>query len=380
VITTKRIWTARPFVIAYIVAVGFTVGLLIDRTPVGNAVPTLAAGAARSAADDHPEPAAEPMWRQLFRPSQPTVRRILRLGLPFLSVADGSAEAADSRILRHIGISSGKPETMFEAMLPFLKTDKERQLARETPEPPQHTPVAPTNPAQNPPPEQPADPEPTKPPALANGLPLVGIYHTHDWESYISEFPAFVPKTPKDLDKISSENHTKRTIMGVGRTVALRLKELGVGTVYAEYTHRELGYDYAYQVSRSTAKDILKAYPSVKVLLDLHRDSAFGLDLTTNIGGKKVAQIRCVIGQSNAKWDQNKAFCDQLMQRLEQKHPGLTLPTLVKKDNVYNQDVMRGAILLEIGGAMNQYAEADRAAGYLAEALAEMIRDDAYPK
>lgn len=377
-ITTKRIWTAKPLIIAYIVAVGFTVGLLIDRTPAGKTVPTLATGADRSSADDHPEPAAEPMWRQLFRPSQPTVRRILRLGLPFLSVADGSAEAADSRTLRPIGISSGKPQTMFEAMLPFLKTDKERQLARETPEPPDQPPVATTSPDAKP--EKPAEPDSAKPPAPTSGLPLVGIYHTHDWESYISEFPAFVPKTPKDLDRISSENHAKRTIMGVGRTVALRLKELGVGTVYAEYTHRELGYDYAYQVSRSTAKDILKAYPSVKVLLDLHRDSAWGLDLTTNIGGKKVAQIRCVIGQSNPKWDQNKAFCDQLMQRLEQKHPGTTLPTMVKKDNVYNQDVMRGAILLEIGGAMNQYAEADRAAGYLAEVLAEMIRADEYPK
>lgn len=378
-IPTKRIWTAKPLIIAYIVAVGFTVGLLIDRTPAGTVVPTLAGGAARSPEDDHPEPAPEPMWRQLFRPGQPTVRRILRLGLPFLSVADGSAEAAGRRTLEHIGITNQRPQTMFEAMLPFLKTDKERQLAGQTPEPPEPAPEGPANPT-TPQPEKPADSQPPKPAAVANGLPLVGIYHTHDWESYISEFPAFVPKTAKDLDKIASENHSKRTIMGVGRTVALRLKELGVGTVYAEYTHRELGYDYAYQVSRSTAKDILKAYPSVKVLLDLHRDSAWGLDLTTNVSGKKVAQIRCVIGQSNLKWDQNKAFCDQLMQRLEEKHPGLTLPTMVKKDNVYNQDIMRGAILLEIGGAMNQYAEADRAASYLAEALAEMIRHDAYPK
>ncbi|MDF2626578.1 MAG: spoIIP [Symbiobacteriaceae bacterium] len=379
-IPTKRIWTAKPLIIAYIVAVGFTVGMLIDRTPSGTAVPTLAPGAASLSDDERPEPAAEPMWRQLFRPSQPTVRRLLRLGLPFLSVADGSAEAADNRTLRHIGLTDERPQTMFEAMLPFLKTDKERQLARETPDPPIQTPVVPANPNPDPPDEKPAQPESTKPPAVANGLPIVGIYHTHDWESYISEFPAFVPKTPKDLDKIASENHAKRTIMGVGRTVALRLKELGVGTVYAEYTHRELGYDYAYQVSRSTAKDILKAYPSVKVLLDLHRDAAWGLDLTANIGGKRVAQIRCVIGQSNAKWDQNKAFCDQLMHRLEQKHPGITLPTMVKEGNIFNQDVMRGAILLEIGGAMNQYAEADRAASYLAEALAEMIREDAYPR
>lgn len=376
-ITTKRIWTAKPLIVAYIVVLGFTVGLLIDRTPTGQAVPTLA-GDGRHPDNDHHAPPEVPIWLQLFRPSQPTARWLLRTGLPMLSVADGSAEAAERRELRvnFIGPASRQPQTLFEAMLPFLRSDKERQLAQAKPQP------TPEPPGRAEPPEQPkpAAPEPAQPPAVAGGQPVIGIYHTHDWESYISEFPAFVAREPKDLDKINSENHSKRTVMEVGQKLALRLKELGVGTVYADYTHRELGYDYAYKSSRATIKDILGEYPTVKVLLDLHRDKGWGLDLTTNIGGKKVAQVRCIIGNGNLHWDQNKAFCDQLMQRLERKYPGMTLPTRVQGPDTYNQDVINGAILLEIGGAMNQYAEAERAAVYLADVLAEMVREGAYPK
>ncbi|HYF92314.1 MAG TPA: stage II sporulation protein P [Symbiobacteriaceae bacterium] len=372
-IATKRIWTAKPLIVAYIVVLGFTVGLLIDRTPAGKAVPTLADDAGRRQGDDHAMPPEVPIWLQLFRPSQPTARWLLRMGLPMLSVADGSAEAAERRtlVVHWTGRAGEQPQTFFEAMLPFLRPDKERLATRSEPPP-----VIPPPPEQSKPPVQ---TEPPKPPAAAGGQPVIGIYHTHDWESYISEFPAFVAKKPEDLGKINSENHSKRTIMEVGRTLALKLKELGVGTVYADYTHRELGYDYAYKASRSTIKDIMGEYPTVKVLLDLHRDEGWGLDLTTDISGKKVAQVRCIIGSGNPHWNQNKAFCDQLMQRLESKYPGITQPTRVQGDT-YNQDVARGAILLEIGGAMNQFAEADRAAGYLATVLAEMVRDGAYPK
>ncbi|HWI61491.1 MAG TPA: stage II sporulation protein P [Symbiobacteriaceae bacterium] len=354
----------------------FTVGVLINRNPAGKAVPVLAGGAGEAEGDTHGEPPAVPIWLQLFRPNQPTARWLLRMGLPMLAVADGSAEAAERRTLRvhWTGPAGERPQTFFEAMLPFLRSDKERQVAEEKPTKVPETigtpdPVKPSTP----------QPDPAKPAAVAGGQPVVGIYHTHDWESYISEFPAFVPKNQKDLDKIASENHSRRTIMGIGQTVALKLKEKGVGTVYADYTHRELGYDYAYRVSRNTVKDILREYPSVKVLLDLHRDSGWGLDLTATIGGKKAAQVRCIIGEANANWSQNKAFCDQLMSRLEQKYPGLTQQTRVQGD-LYNQDIAPGAILLEIGGALNQYAEAERSAGYVAEVLAEMIREGAYPK
>ena len=384
-IATNRIWTAKPLLVAYVVAVGFTVGMLIDRAPGGSRAVPVTTGAADAHGHSEREATEPPLWLQLFRPSQPTARRILRTGLPILAVADGSSQEAERHQLDTLwaGQAGERPQTFFQTMLPFLRPAGQAQ-AKSDPVPP---PTEPSGTSAGPPEKQPAQPQsPSQPPAPAakpqpvkEGVPLVGIYHTHDWESYLSEFPAMKVSSPGDLDNIKSEDHTKRTIMGVGRTLALRLKELGVTTVYADYTHRDLGYDYAYKTSRTTAREILKRAPSVKVLLDLHRDSGWGQNLVTEIGGKQVAQVRCIIGSNNSKWEQNRQFCESLMQRLEAKYPGLTLPIRVQTDN-YNQDLMPGAILLEIGGAMNQYEQADRSARYLAEVLAEMIREDAYPQ
>ncbi|HLN61080.1 MAG TPA: stage II sporulation protein P [Symbiobacteriaceae bacterium] len=386
VIATNRIWTAKPLLVAYVVAVGFTVGMLIDRAPGGSQAVPVTTGANDAHGHWEREATEPPLWLQLFRPSQPTARRILRTGLPILAVADGSSQEAERHQLDTLwaGQAGERPQTFFQTVLPFLRPTGQAQVKNTLPPAPTESQGTPPDPGPDKQPMQPSTP--SKPPATAakpqpvkEGVPLVGIYSTHDWESYLSEFPAMKVSSPGDLDNIKSEDHSKRTIMEVGRTLALRLKELGVTTVYADYTHRDLGYDYAYKTSRATAKEILKRAPSVKVLVDLHRDSGWGQSLVTEVGGKQVAQVRCIIGSNNPKWEQNRQFCESLMQRLEAKYPGITLPIRVQTDN-YNQDIMPGAILLEIGGAMNQFEQADRSARYLAEVLADMIREDAYPQ
>jgi stage II sporulation protein P len=402
VIATKRIWVARPFLVAYVVAVGFTVGLLVNRNPGGDpVVPAMAGGQVRQqvAAEREREALEPPLWLQLFRPSQPTARLMLRLGLPVLTVIDGSAQEQESRNLKVFwtGQAVERPQTLFQSMLPFLRPAEPQVAAGPAPAPPTTPKVV--MPSQVPPPAvvdnpqatsdpapapvaKPVDQKPdSKPPVVNGGRPLVGIYNTHDWESYVSEFPAMAtPQNDDDLKKIQSFSHKQRTVMDIGKAVAQRLKELGVTSVYADATHQSLGYDYAYTASRETAQEILKKQPSVKILMDLHRDGTWGLDTTANINGKRVAKIRCIIGdREQPNWSQNKAFCDQLMGRLEKKYPGLTLPTRVQNDR-YNQDLMPGAILLEVGGALNSYAEAERAGLYLTEGLAEAIRAGEYPK
>jgi stage II sporulation protein P len=399
VIATKRIWAAKPLLVAYVVAVGFTVGLLVNRTPgSGQAVAVFGGVQGRqqhaSVLEPEREPPEAPLWLQLFRPSQPTARLMLRMGLPLLSVTDGSAaELQHRKLVPYLtGRAEDQPRTFFQTILPFLGPQQPK-VATEPGPAPLPPPTAgdmdkvPLPDTTGPPDEQSPD-TPAKPPAtpapapalINGGRPLVGIYHTHDWESYISEFPAMAaPKSGSDLQKIESENHKKKTVMEIGKTVAQRLKELGVATVYADATHQSLGYDYAYKASRETAAQILKEHPSVQILMDLHRDGTWGVDTTAVISGKRVAQIRCIIGSNQQPhWQQNKEFCGELISRLEKKYPGLTLPTKVQNDR-YNQDLLPGAILLEIGDAMNNYDEAERSALYLADGLAAIAHDGAYP-
>lgn len=389
--TDRRIWTTKPLLIAYVVVVGAMAGLMLNRRPPPEeALPAATSTGqhqhgATAQREREREVTEAPSWLQLFRPSTLTARRWLSMGLPIFGPGGGGGKTRDPMPIYWTGRAADRPQTLFQVLLPFMKP-KATAAAPPTPAPDRPTAAQPT-PQPNPPQGETAQPPPTppsgttpRPAVLNNGLPLVGIYHTHDWESYISEFPALPVFGADDLGKVASHDHAKRTIVDVGRTLALKLRDLGVTTVHAPFRHQELGYDYAYQSSRETAKRILKEAPSVKIMIDLHRDSAWGLDTTADVKGEKAAKMRCVIGTKvdNASWEQNKRFCDQVMERLGKIDPELTLPTLTQEYR-YNQDLLPGAILLEIGGALNQYDEAERAVGYLAEVLVAMMREGAYP-
>lgn len=303
-------------------------------------------------------------------------RLLLRLGLPMAGGVDEPAQEPQRRSLAiyWTGRAGEQPQTLFQSVLPFLRPEQPSANPGPESEPPPIQPEESGPEPTPPPPETPAKPDPV---VVKKGQPLVGIYHTHDWESYISEFPGLTPKSPADLNEIRSEDHKKRTVMELGNKLAIALKERGVTTVWANYTHKD--YDSAYASSRNTAQQILKSAPTVKVLVDLHRDAAWGAETVTEIDGQKVAKIRCIIGRQQPHWQQNRGFCDQLMSRLDKKYPGVVLPTRDQNDG-YNQDLLPGAILLEIGDAMNRYDEAERSIRYLADALAEAVLEGAYPK
>jgi len=384
----RNFWTARPLLVAYAVVTAATLGLLVNRQPSGAGTIPAMTDSAAAVARTEPDRQGPPLWLQLFRPGLPTARRVLHTALPALAPATGAAEGA-ARDLRFwwTGPGQPQPQTLFQAALPFLRPPAE---PAETPEPPtagpEAEPAVPTGespgpevqPAQEPPPA-PATEQRTME-VVNGGLPLVGIYHTHDYESYISEFPDLAVSTDQDLMLVASFDHSKRTIVDVGEILARRLRDLGVTTVHAPFRHQELGYDYAYQASRVTAQRILREAPTVKVLLDLHRDGNMNLDSTTYIDGLPVARVRCVIGarEDLVHWQENLAFCNALMAKMEEAHPGITLPTLTPQAR-YNQDLLPGAILLEIGNALNTFEEAERAIHYLAEALAELLRSGEYP-
>ncbi len=388
VISTKRIWTARPFLVAYVVAVGFVLGLLVNRTPRELPVIPAVAGPETEEQGIHPgerEVEEPPLWVQVFRPSQPTARRMLRMGLPVLSVVDGSARELENRtvLVYWTGQVGQRPQSLFQTVLPFLRPAPPEQVAKG-PNPsegkPPETEKRSDKPKVNEPPPAAPPAQPERPAPVSGGLPLVGIYHTHNWESYVSEVNLRAIQTIKDLSATNVFDDKTRTIVDLGQLLAEKLQGQGITAVHAPFKHERDGYDYAYSLSRNTARRILREAPSVAILLDLHRDAAPGLDATAVISGREVAQIRCIIGQGNPDWEANKAFCDQLVQQANRLYPGLVLPTKIAEHETYNQDLLPGAVLLEIGNATNDFAEAERAVAHLAEVLAAMIRQGKYPQ
>lgn len=382
--------TAKPFVLAYLFLVALTMAILVRRAPEDVAavapvtptpiVPAQQAGAAKTGGTAHsdtqdhptttnqplPPPAKkEPAWLAFFRPSQRMALQILHAGLPFLSQVDGSTQKERISLLVYRTGSQGEaPQTFLQSLFPFL---------REAETPTVEVPSVAANPETSDPKVQHHPPT-----QLASGKPLIGIYHTHDWESYISEFPGLKLNKVQDLDKIESFDHKQRTVVDLGQKLATLLSQRGVVTVHSDQRHQRLQYENAYLLSRETAEQILKEQPSTRVLIDIHRDAAWDYTPTVKINGQEVAQIRCIIGGTNPTWHQNESFCKSLMSTLNRLYPGEALSTLVQEDR-YNQDLIPGAILLEVGSALNTYDQAERAINLLADALVAMAQSGSYP-
>ena len=117
--------------------------------------------------------------------------------------------------------------------------------------------------------------------------PQILIYHTHSQE-------AFADSRPGDL---------RDTIIGVGE----RLKEILTDQYGFEVLHHTKVYDMidgkldrnkAYNLAAPDIEAILKAYPSIQVVIDLHRDGVDDYRFVTEFNGKPVAKIMFYNGLS----------------------------------------------------------------------------------
>ncbi len=206
--------------------------------------------------------------------------------------------------------------------------------------------------------------------------PEVLIYHTHTTESFL-----------KDISQLGKEGVPTRTkdnrwnVVRVGEELAQTLrKEYGIEVIHNATVHDYSGTSGAYGRSLNTATNILKSYPSIKIVIDLHRDALKSekLRVVTDINGKKTAKIMFVMGTNasglkHPNWKENMKFAITLQQKLNEKYPGLTRPIFISP-NRYNQHLTNGAVIVEIGGDGNTMSECLESVKYLAEVINEVVK------
>lgn len=226
-------------------------------------------------------------------------------------------------------------------------------------------------------PQQPADV--TNPlPVVTGKDPLVAIYHTHAYESYTSEV-----KLPKGAPlSYAISNDDQHSIVAAGTRLAQDLATRGVPAVHSEAHHGpQVG---AYVRSRQTAAKMLQQYPSVQVLLDVHRDSQPRVLTTAMVDGKPAARIMIVIakgttGLKQPYYPKNLEFAQRLYANVEKRYPGLMRP-VYEEPARYNQDLLPGALLLEVGGPENSLEEVFRSIDLLAPVLSDQLRQGDFPR
>ena len=130
-------------------------------------------------------------------------------------------------------------------------------------------------------------------------------------------------------------------------------------------------------------KKYLLLYPSIKYIVDIHRDTVFNADGENKkpivyIDGEATAQVMLVIGtdesgSTHKDWRTNLTLAAKLQQKFNE-YPTFARPVYLRKAS-YNQQLCSGAFLLEVGSCGNTVTEARRAAVIAAKQFASLIVD-----
>ena len=202
--------------------------------------------------------------------------------------------------------------------------------------------------------------------------PTVLILHTHATESYT--------KAPGEDYEETSDYRTpdpRYNMLSVGQALAEALKNRGISVLHDQTLHDAVSYNGAYTAARETVERYLAQYPSIQLVLDLHRDAADSgngqLNTAADVDGQSSAQLMLVAGSdgggySHDRWQDNLSLALKLHVLLEKDNPGLCRH-LCLRNSRYNQDLSPGMLLVEVGAAGDTRQEALTAVQALAEGI-----------
>lgn len=208
-----------------------------------------------------------------------------------------------------------------------------------------------------------------------NKGPQVLIIHTHTTESFNSE------NSYTSSDRSTDES---KNITAVGDVIAKKLNENGIKTVHDTTVHDYPSYNGAYTRALATIKENLGKYPSIKMVLDVHRDGIVRDDGTkvkvlTQIENRPSAQVMIVAGSnasglSHDNWRENLKFAAHIQSKANQMYPTLMRPLNLREER-FNTHMTTGSLILEIGSNGNTLDEAKNGAKYIADVICEVLKN-----
>lgn len=203
--------------------------------------------------------------------------------------------------------------------------------------------------------------------------PEVLVIHTHTTECFIGD------EMSGESERTTNESYN---MCAVGDVICDNLESYGIHTVHDKTIHDYPSYQGSYTRALETIEKNLASYPSIKVVLDMHRDAYVYSDgsklrVAQNINGKAAAQVMLVLGTdsmglSHPEWMANLTFAAKIQSAAEIMYPGLMRPVNLRRER-FNMHVTTGSLLLEIGSNGNTLDEAKLAGEYVAKAIAAVL-------
>lgn len=209
--------------------------------------------------------------------------------------------------------------------------------------------------------------------------PAVLIFHTHTTESY-----QYIDRNFFSSSYTTRNTNADRNMVRIGKAIKNEIEKEGFKVIHDTTIH-DTKYTGAYGRSRKTVESYLKKYPSIQIVLDVHRDGIADYDgskikPTAVIDGKKVAQVMIISGcqeEGNGitgyeSWKENLSFALKLQKEMEETFPGLTRPIFFC-GRKYNMDMTKASLLLEVGSDSNTIEEAYYSGICIGKSLSQLL-------
>ena len=209
--------------------------------------------------------------------------------------------------------------------------------------------------------------------------PQILIYHSHSQEAFAD----------------SVEGDPSTTIVGIGDYLAQILREdYGYNVIHEDgvfdLVDGVLDRNLAYDFSEVAVTEILEQYPSIEIVIDLHRDGVDGTRFVTACNRKPAAQLMFIAGMSrtadgqdiaylpNSYIQDNLAFALQLQLAAEEETPEL-MRNIYLMAYRFNLHLRPKSLLLEAGTQLSTVAEEKNAMEAFAMILDKVLQGEAGP-
>ena len=216
---------------------------------------------------------------------------------------------------------------------------------------------------------------------LSEASPQILILHTHGSEAYTP-----VPGTEVVWSGDYRTTDYRYNVVSVGDEMAEAFIEAGLSVLHDRTLYDYPSYSGAYDRSLAAIQSYLVQYPSIRFILDVHRDAIEDgqgnqYKAVSEIEGLgTAAQMSLVLGSDGSGlehpgWMENLRLAASIQQDILERYPTLMRPVLLRNSR-YNQHATAGSLLVEVGAAGNSPEEAVLAGRLFAERMAAVIRKE----
>lgn len=199
--------------------------------------------------------------------------------------------------------------------------------------------------------------------------PIIYIYNTHQTEEYRSVNTNAYNITP--------------TVLHASKIFQNKLSDVGIKSIVEENNIKEIlninGWSYknSYKASKLLATDALSKNPSIKYVIDLHRDSIPESIGKITIDNKDYAKIMLVLGKGHVGYERNLEMATRINNYLKEFNESVTRGINIKNNSgIYNQDLSPNAVLIEIGGPYNDINSVSNSLELLAGIYKRIVDED----